>query len=195
VRKRSEENYRTGCARFRRRGEWEGFAENLGRTKGADDDRNEFGRTRQTALETGTDTRALNKKSKNRSQTRKTQNDSRSRLTPIAARSWARNEANSNDENESVNRGYRDMTGVIRPLFDATEVSDDGPDCRQQVTAFMSRFPTLFTPVNRCSKYTRKTAISAILSGPSARLAGGNASRQHVAASWDRTRSVLGRAV
>ena len=54
-----------------------GFTEALGCTEGGDDDGRKFGRKRQAALETGTDTRMQNKKSKNRSQTRKKQNDGR----------------------------------------------------------------------------------------------------------------------
>ena len=85
----------THCARFRRRGDWEGFTEIFGCTKGANDGGGKVGRTRQAALETGTDTRTRNKKSKNRSQTPNTQNNSRSSVTPMDARSWAKNEANS----------------------------------------------------------------------------------------------------
>jgi hypothetical protein len=73
----SEESHRTGCARSRRRGECEGFTEVSGCAEGGDDDGRKFGRTRQAFLETGTDTRMRNKKSKKRSQTRKKQNDSR----------------------------------------------------------------------------------------------------------------------
>ncbi len=64
--KRSEENHRTGCARFGRRGESEGFTDILGCTEGADDDRTEFGRTRQAALETATNANAEQEKQKSK---------------------------------------------------------------------------------------------------------------------------------
>ena len=45
----------------------------------------------------------------------------------------------SGDEQESVNRECRDMSGVIRPLLEEAEVSDEGGDCRRRVTELALR--------------------------------------------------------
>ena len=38
----------------------------------------------------------------------------------------------SGDENETLDRGYRDISGVIGPLEDGAEVSDDGEHGRRR---------------------------------------------------------------
>jgi hypothetical protein len=82
-----------------------------------------------------------------------------------------------------VDRGCRDISGVIRPLLEGAEMSDDGGDCRRPVTEVDVALPTPFTPVYRCSKYTRKTAILAIFRDLRRGLQAGMLARQHVTAS------------
>jgi hypothetical protein len=38
------------------------------------------------------------------------------------------------EEEESVDRGWRDSSGVIGPLLEQADVSDNGEDCRRRVT-------------------------------------------------------------
>jgi hypothetical protein len=44
-------------------------------------------------------------------------------------------------KNEEVDRGWREISGVSGPLLEEAEMSDDGPDCRQQVTAAQAALP------------------------------------------------------
>jgi hypothetical protein len=123
-----------------------------------------------------------NKKSKNRSQTREKQDNARLGLAPIAARSWAKKEANSNDEKESADCGYGNMSSVIGPFLVTEEHSDDVTKCHSLGDPFgvpvgRGRGPRA---VVRHAVYTSeqmleihpKTAIFCNFSGPSARRLG-----------------------
>jgi hypothetical protein len=94
-----------------------------------------------------------------------------------------------------VNRGWRDISSVIRPLFDGAEMNDDGGDSRRRTTAVDVALGTPFTLVNRCSKNSPKTAIFAILPGLRRGLQAETLAQQHLAASSDRAQWVLGRAI
>jgi hypothetical protein len=52
-----------------------------------------------------------------------------------------------------VKRECRDVSGVIGPLAEGAEVSDDGRIADDGSGRLVSRFPTPFTLVDRCWNY------------------------------------------
>jgi hypothetical protein len=85
-------------------------------------------------------------------------------------------------------------SGVIGSLLEGAEVGDAGRIVDDEQRMLMSRFPTPFTSVYRCSKNTLKTAISATSRDVRRTFQAGRLARQGFAASGDRKRPVLGRA-
>jgi hypothetical protein len=89
----------------------------------------------------------------------------------------------SGGKNDSVNRGCRDMSGVIGPFLDGAEVGNAGRIVNDELRILMSHFPTSFTLVYGCLKSTPKTAISASLGDLWRACLTARLARQHVAVS------------
>jgi hypothetical protein len=75
------------------------------------------------------------------------------------------------------------MAGVIGPLLEAAEVGDDGRIANDESRILMSRFPTPFTLVGRCSKKSPKLPFLSFFGmfGAASRREGalGNALQHH----------------
>ena len=86
-----------------------------------------------------------------------------------------------------MNRGCRDMSGVISPLLTGAEKSDDTAIGDDGLRMLQSRFLTPFTPVYGCLKCIPKTATSAILRGLRRGVQAAKLAQQAVAALRDPT--------
>jgi hypothetical protein len=70
---------------------------------------------------------------------------------------------------------HYDISGVIGPLSEGAEVSDDGPDCRRQVTDVDDAFPhAVYTSAQMLEKHPKNCHFCHFF-GSSARLPGGTA--------------------
>ena len=60
-----------------------------------------------------------------------------------------------------MKRGFRDISGVIGPLLEAAEVSDDGGDCRGRVTnAYLAVPYAVYTSVRMLEKHLKIETVA-----------------------------------
>ena len=96
----------------------------------------------------------------------------------------------SGDEQESVNRGCRDMSGVIGQPLEGAVMGDDG-DCRRRITEAAVALPyAVYLGVQMLEIHAQNGHFRHFW-GPPARLVGGNA---HSATRCSITRSDMTRA-
>jgi hypothetical protein len=77
------------------------------------------------------------------------------------------------DKDESMDRGCRDISGVIGPRLEGPEVSNDAPDRRQQVTAALVALPQAFYISVQMLEILSQNCHFCHFSTRPARLAGG----------------------